>query len=72
MTSVTSEAHLPALGEYRRHEAGCELQAILVELVDLSLLGKQPLGLVFVNWRMRTRGARIRRRRVSTSACARN
>jgi starvation-inducible DNA-binding protein len=32
---------LPAIDERRRRETGSELQATLVELVDLSLLGKQ-------------------------------
>src|SRR5215475_11604291 len=41
MTTVQQEAHLPALDEHRRAEAGRELQATLVELVDLSLIGKQ-------------------------------
>src|SRR3954469_15250728 len=41
MTTVPREAHLPALDQHRRHEAGRELQATLVELVDLSLFGKQ-------------------------------
>ncbi len=36
-----SQAHLPALGAHQRGEIGSELQATLVELVDLSLLGKQ-------------------------------
>jgi starvation-inducible DNA-binding protein len=36
-----SEAHLPALGRHERAEIGRELQAMLLELVDLSLLGKQ-------------------------------
>lgn len=36
-----SEAHLPALGAHEREEIGRELQATLLELVDLSLLGKQ-------------------------------
>jgi starvation-inducible DNA-binding protein len=36
-----STAHLPALGEHERAEVGRELQATLIELVDLSLLGKQ-------------------------------
>jgi starvation-inducible DNA-binding protein len=35
------QAHLPALDQHRRAEVGHELQATLVELVDLSLLGKQ-------------------------------
>jgi starvation-inducible DNA-binding protein len=39
--ATTREAHLPALDEHRRHETGHELQATLVELVDLSLIGKQ-------------------------------
>ena len=41
MTTVPREAHLPALGEHQRGQAGHELQATLVELVDLSLIGKQ-------------------------------
>ena len=40
MTTDTREA-LPALEESRRRETGSELQATLVELVDLSLIGKQ-------------------------------
>ncbi len=34
-------AHLPALGSHERDEVGRELQATLVELVELSLIGKQ-------------------------------
>jgi starvation-inducible DNA-binding protein len=41
MSSLTPAAHLPALDEHRRAEVGHELQATLVELVDLSLIGKQ-------------------------------
>jgi starvation-inducible DNA-binding protein len=41
MTALSHEAHLPALDRHRRDEVGHELQATLVELVDLSLLGKQ-------------------------------
>ena len=42
MTITTdSQAHLPALGRHEREEIGRELQATLLELVDLSLLGKQ-------------------------------
>ncbi len=42
MTTTTgSGAHLPALGAHEREEIGRELQATLLELVDLSLLGKQ-------------------------------
>ena len=41
MATVTGQAHLPALDEHRRSETGRELQATLVELIDLSLLGKQ-------------------------------
>src|SRR5882724_11970015 len=41
MTSTTRDAHLPALDEHHRHETSRELQATLVELVDLSLIGKQ-------------------------------
>jgi starvation-inducible DNA-binding protein len=41
MTTTQSEAHLPALEDHSRGETGRELQATLVELVDLSLIGKQ-------------------------------
>jgi starvation-inducible DNA-binding protein len=41
MASVAQEAHLPALGHHQREEVGRELQATLVELIDLSLIGKQ-------------------------------
>jgi starvation-inducible DNA-binding protein len=41
MSSTANSAHLPALGSHQRHEVGQQLQATLVELVDLSLLGKQ-------------------------------
>jgi starvation-inducible DNA-binding protein len=41
MATTTRDAHLPALDEHRRHETARELQATLIELVDLSLLGKQ-------------------------------
>src|ERR687887_684475 len=41
MASVAQEAHLPAIGHHQREEVGRELQAALVELVDLSLVGKQ-------------------------------
>lgn len=37
----TTQAHLPALGEHQRDEVGNQLQAMLVELIDLSLFGKQ-------------------------------
>jgi starvation-inducible DNA-binding protein len=41
MTITTGSAHLPALGAHEREEIGRELQATLLELIDLSLLGKQ-------------------------------
>jgi starvation-inducible DNA-binding protein len=41
MASIAQEAHLPALDHHRREETGRELQGTLVELVDLSLIGKQ-------------------------------
>ena len=41
MAATTTNAHLPALGAHVRDEVGRELQATLVELVDLSLVGKQ-------------------------------
>jgi starvation-inducible DNA-binding protein len=41
MATVAQEAHLPALDHHHREEAGRELQATLIELIDLSLIGKQ-------------------------------
>lgn len=42
MVSAPHATHLPALGEpHQREEVGSQLQGLLVELVDLSLLGKQ-------------------------------
>jgi len=41
MALTTQTAHLPALGSHQREEVGQQLQAMLVELVDVSLLGKQ-------------------------------
>ena len=41
MASLAQEAHLPGLDHHRREEVARELQATLVELVDLSLIGKQ-------------------------------
>ena len=42
MSSTAHSAHLPPLAEpHAREEVGQQLQAMLVELVDLSLLGKQ-------------------------------
>ena len=41
MTTTPGSAHLPALGTHEREEIGRQFQATLVELVDLSLVGKQ-------------------------------
>lgn len=41
MAATTSPAHLPPLGTHERGEVGRELQATLIELIDLSLVGKQ-------------------------------
>src|SRR5579862_9608756 len=41
MAAPSQQAHLPALDHHRRNETGRELQATLVELIDLSLIGKQ-------------------------------
>ena len=41
MALTTHTAHLPALGTHQREEVGEQLQATLIELIDLSLLGKQ-------------------------------
>lgn len=37
----TAETYLPPLGQHPHDEVGRELQATLVELIDLSLIGKQ-------------------------------
>jgi starvation-inducible DNA-binding protein len=41
MAMSTTPTHLPPIAAPEREEAGRELQATLVELVDLSLVGKQ-------------------------------
>ena len=41
MASTAQPSHLPALGAHQLAEVGQELQETLVELVDLSLIGKQ-------------------------------
>ena len=41
MASPAQQAHLPALDHHHREEVGHELQATVVELIDLSLIGKQ-------------------------------
>jgi starvation-inducible DNA-binding protein len=41
MASIAHSTHLPPLGSHQRDEVGRQLQATVVELVDLSLLGKQ-------------------------------
>lgn len=41
MASTAEEPHLPALGAHQREDVGNRLQATLVELIDLSLLGKR-------------------------------
>jgi starvation-inducible DNA-binding protein len=41
MTTTAQSSHLPALDHHHRVEAARELQATLVELIDLSLIGKQ-------------------------------
>src|SRR5436309_7785816 len=41
MSSVATSTHLPPLGAHVRDEVGRELEAALIELVDLSLIGKQ-------------------------------
>ena len=38
---MAATTHLPSLGTHQREEVGGQLQETLVELVDLSLLGKQ-------------------------------
>jgi starvation-inducible DNA-binding protein len=41
MTSTATPTHLPPLGGHVREQVGRELEATLVELVDLALWGKQ-------------------------------
>jgi starvation-inducible DNA-binding protein len=41
VATIESKNHLPALGEHARVEAGGLLQETLVELIALSLIGKQ-------------------------------
>jgi starvation-inducible DNA-binding protein len=38
---MAATTHLPALGTHQRDEVGAQLQSTLVELIELSLLGKQ-------------------------------
>jgi starvation-inducible DNA-binding protein len=41
MDTAATDSHLPAIASHQRAEVGRLLQETLVELVDLSLLGKQ-------------------------------
>jgi starvation-inducible DNA-binding protein len=41
MPRIASPSHVPPLGAHTREEVGRELQATLLELIDLSLVGKQ-------------------------------
>jgi len=41
MSLPETQAHLPAIAEHERKEAGHVLQSTLVELIALSLIGKQ-------------------------------
>jgi starvation-inducible DNA-binding protein len=41
MSASETKTHLPALGQHAREEAGRLLQLTLVELIALSLIGKQ-------------------------------
>ena len=41
MASTASPTHLPAIDPHLRQESGRELQATLIDLVDLALTGKQ-------------------------------
>jgi len=41
VASTAQSAHLPALGEHQLKDVGNTLQAMLVELIDLALFGKQ-------------------------------
>ena len=41
MATTSSPTHLPSIEPHLRQEAGRELQATLVDLLDLALTGKQ-------------------------------
>jgi starvation-inducible DNA-binding protein len=41
MPATAAPAHLPPIGVHERDEIGRQLQATLVELIDLALVGKQ-------------------------------
>ncbi len=41
MASSVSQTHLPTIDTHAREEIGGELQASLLELIDLALIGKQ-------------------------------
>ena len=41
MASADQTTHLPAIGSHERADAGTQLQATLVDLIDLALVGKQ-------------------------------
>ena len=41
MTADTTHAHLPPFSVHQRAAIGRELQATLIELIDLALVGKQ-------------------------------
>ncbi len=41
MATTATSVHLPSLGAHERNEVGAQLQATLVELIGLALLGKQ-------------------------------
>ena len=47
MATIETQSHLPALGVHAREEAGNVLQLTLVELIALSLIGKQLHWTVF-------------------------
>ncbi len=40
-TTTDSQTHMPAIGPQEREQVGRELQGTLLDLVDLSLIGKQ-------------------------------
>jgi starvation-inducible DNA-binding protein len=41
MSTAATSTHLPPLGSHVRDEVGRQLELALIELVDLSLVGKQ-------------------------------
>ena len=63
MATTSSPTHLPTIDPHLRQESGRELQATLVDLVDLMLVGKQ------LHWSV---GAKYAKPGLAIAACTRN